>query len=438
MAYLSIDTETTGLPPKGCRDYKNIIGFDSCRMVSIAIVLYSAEHEEISHYHTLIQPEGFQVTATEIHGITHEQAVTEGKPFSEVYSIIYKLFSQEPMILGYNLKFDMDVIMSEVYRRDLNMFSNKFTGVCAYKMAQKVNGGRHIRLGEAYKMLTGLELEGWHGALADARAAAAVYKAIQLIVPNVHKNLFIRRVILKASEVAACIGKNPYKKRGDVMDDMWKKYSPDTFTGTTKTDRALKIISGSDEAQNALMEAMKSRAEKSADTQIIVSEAAAKIQADPNMSVGQKREVMEHIRGSVYTTFGTRSEDKTSDKVEAEDGVKLVKDDKFYELEIAVIFGTRYVIVGKIDRIEEHEDGSKVLVEIKNRTRGLFHDVRPYEMIQVQTYLQMIHLDKARLIEQWNDEVHSQEILKDQNHWDSTVVPKLKDFCNELHSKMSV
>jgi hypothetical protein len=222
------------------------------------------------------------------------------------------------------------------------------------------------------------------------------------------------------------------------MDDLWKKYSPETFTGTTKKDRALELLSTSHESQEALLAAMNAKATESIDTQEIVKKATEKVHSDANLTVGQKREIMEHIRSSVYTTFGTRSEDRTSDKVEQSEGVKLVRDDAFYELEVSTLCGTKYVIVGKIDRIEEHEDGSRVLVEIKNRTRGLFNEVRSYEMIQVQTYLQMLGLSKARLVEQYQDEVSSQNIFRDQESWDHLIFPKLVDFCSELHSKMSV
>jgi hypothetical protein len=147
--------------------------------------------------------------------------------------------------------------------------------------------------------------------------------------------------------------------------------------------------------------------------------------------------VNDYIRSKVFTSFGTKSEDKTSDKVEATEGVKLERDENFYNVEIATIHGTRYVITGKIDRIEVQPDGSRVLVEIKNRTRGLFNTVRGYEMVQVQTYLQMTGLTSARLVEQYNEETSSSSITRDQEFWDNLVMPKLVSFCQGIHNKMS-
>ncbi len=438
MAYLVFDTETTGLPAGDCKDYKNTAAFNTCRLVSIAFVMYSDDHKELASWHHLVKPEGFQVTSTEIHGITHERAEAEGKPFSEIYSNVYQLFSQGPMVLGYNIRFDLNVLKSEVWRRDLNMFPDKYKPVCVYRMTKQFNNGNTIRLGAIYKQIFKKDLEGWHGAMADARACAEVYQHIIKCTPNEHKDLGIKRVILKASEVAACIGKNPYKKRLDVLNELWKKYSPSTFNGLTKKEQVLKLMDESGTAQAAMLEALSSKAEQSSDTQEIVKKATAQVNADSTLTVTQKRELVDHIRSSVYTNFGTKKEERTSDKVEKEERTKLVRDSTFYELEVSTICGTRYVIVGTVDRIEEHEDGSRVLVEIKNRTRGLFREVRGYEHIQVQTYLQMVKLEKARLVEQYQDEISSNDILKDQAFWDTTVMPRLVEFCSELHSKMSV
>jgi hypothetical protein len=217
------------------------------------------------------------------------------------------------------------------------------------------------------------------------------------------------------------------------LDELWKKYSPGTFTGSTKSDRALEILAQSKEASAALEVATAARAESSTDTQVIVAEAAARIQADQTMTTTQKRDVLDHIRSSVFTSFGTAKEDRTA----VESGLALERDDNFYEYEVTTIFGTKYVIVGRIDRIELQEDGSRVLVEIKNRTRGLFNEVRGYEMIQIQAYLEMLQLEQAKLIEQYNGDQSQQCIQRDRTAWNEVIVPKLVEFCSELHSKMS-
>jgi len=242
-----------------------------------------------------------------------------------------------------------------------------------------------------------------------------------------------RRIVLKASEVAAILGRNQYKPRHEVFNELWKKYSPATFTGKTKKDRAEEALSASDSARVVLASALNSRAKDSAEVQKIYAEALEKVNSDTKLNATQKAEVVEHLRSKVYTTHGTRSEDKTAEKVAVAEGVKWTKDNSFYTYDVCEIGTDKFVVVGKIDRIEERPDGSKVLIEIKNRTNRLFGRVVEYEMIQVQMYLQMLGLVHARLVEQYNTQVLSHDITRDEEMWSNVIKPGLEEFCRDLN-----
>ena len=243
------------------------------------------------------------------------------------------------------------------------------------------------------------------------------------------------RVVIKASEVAAICGLNRYKPRSEVFDETWKKYSPETFTGRTKNDRAEAALGASDEARKVLRSAVNIKAKDSTEVQAIFEDAKAKVNLDPKLSVEQKAEVIEHLRSKVYTSHGTRTEDKTSAKVEADTGAKLIRDNAFYNIDVCTLGDVNFVVTGRIDRIEEQPDGSRVLVEIKNRTNRLFKSVVEYEMVQVQVYLQMLGLVHARLIEQYNNQVLSHSIDRDEEFWNNIIKPGLEEFSRELYSK---
>ena len=245
------------------------------------------------------------------------------------------------------------------------------------------------------------------------------------------------RIVLKASDVAAIIGHNKYKPRKEVLDDLWKKYSPETFTGKTKKDRAYEAIRASDTALEVIEKATAIKARDSDQVQAVFTEARDILNSDPKLNDEQKTEAIEHLRSRVYTTHGTRSEDRTSVKVETDEGVRLVRDNSFYTYDVCTIEGTKFVVVGKIDRIEEKPDGSRVLVEIKNRTNRLFKQVVDYEMIQIQVYLQMLGLIRARLVEQYNTRVLSHEIVRNEELWDNVIRPGLEEFCRELHMNIN-
>ena len=237
------------------------------------------------------------------------------------------------------------------------------------------------------------------------------------------------RFVVKASEVAAIIGKNPYKSPVEVRDEMWKKYFPATFKGETKTDKAEKALTASVAAQKVLSDAVATETKSSTETEILFQKAKDQINSDSKLTATQKTEVIDHLKTKVYTGHGIRSEDKTSDKVEAEEKTKLIRDDAFYNIKV---WGD-FQVVGRVDRIEEKPDGSRILIEIKNRTKRLFRKVPEYEHVQIQTYLQMLGLEQARHIEQFNNQVNSTDIARDDLYWEQEVKPPLEQFCKELY-----
>ena len=369
------------------------------------------------------------------------------------------------------------------------------------------------------------------------------------------------------------------------MDELWKKYKPDTFTSKTKQDKAEEALNFSVDARAVLETVLKVETKDSTQVQEVFEVAQKAINFDSKLNNEQKAEVIEHIRSKVYTTHGIRSEDKTADTVEElkmeveevkkqhkvyEEAAKdaksdvvravaavvpliaavktaetvmiqavaavaplvvaiknaeriykkavknnsgieeahklkeelekkekeareearlaqekkeelekkemearekaiiaqqlreiadtierkwkdmldqksavadklpgnLKRDNNFYNLHVCEIEGTKYVICGKIDRIEERPDGSRILVEIKNRTNRLFRSVPEYEFIQVQVYLQLLGLVHARLVEQYNNQILSHDITRDEEFWDNKILPELKKFCEELNSKI--
>ena len=433
MKYIAIDTETTGLPKTRAKPTKdNISGWDNCRPLSLAIVEFGEDHQILTDHHSLVYPDTFEVNATEIHGITTEDAKTNGIPFERVYNHFVDIVKIYPRVVGHNLKFDLDVLKSEAIRRDLDIsVFDSIEPLCTLKLARQIYL-RPVKLGVLYEMLYGVPLEGAHNALADAVAAGQIYGKL-VADPRTYKPINAKRVVIKASEVAACAGLHTYKPTMEVVDDMWKKYSPSTFKGETRTDRNMRALESSEEAQKLLKAVLTIEPKNSSEVQDLVGVSIEIIKKDGNLTDPQKTLVCDHIRSMIYTTHGTRSEDTTADLDETD----LHKDQTFYSCPVITIEGTRYEIVGRIDRYQNNEDGSKTLVEIKNRTRGLFNKVRVYEMIQVQTYLQMTDMKEARLIEQYNDTRKSYLIEKDHDSWTNTIFPKLIEFCKTLHHNMS-
>lgn len=237
------------------------------------------------------------------------------------------------------------------------------------------------------------------------------------------------RIVIKASDVAAAIGQNKFKTSKEVHDELWKRYSPETFNSKTKMDKALEALAKSEEVQRVVALAVSHHAKNSTDAEQTFQCASKLISTNTTLSREDKEKITEHLRSKVYTGHGTRTEDCTADKT----GLSLIKDNTFYTWEICTIGENNYVVMGRVDRIEERPDGSRVLVEIKNRTKSLYKKVYPTEMIQVQTYLHMLDLEKAKLIEQFNDQIYVNEVNRDRDMWTNQIVPGLEVFCNDLN-----
>jgi DNA polymerase III epsilon subunit-like protein len=431
--YVAFDTETSGLPTSRARKVtlKNLSTWDSCRLLSIALVVYNDDHTENSSFHAVVKPDGFEVGATEIHGITKEFAEAEGVPFMAVYNIFTQVFRLCHNTIGHNVQFDINVLKSECLRRNLDMTVFDYMNVqCTLKMARNMFLEPVNKLGVLYKKFFGEDLEGAHDALIDTRACARLYAFI-MSDPRKKSTIKATTVNIKASDIAACIGINNYKKPHEAMCDYWKRYAPETFTGKTELDIQKEALEKSERSQSILAKAIATIPKNSEETQAVYKEAKAAIDSDESLSAKDKASISDHIRKEVYTSHGTRSEDKTADL----DHEKLLADDTFYEYPLITLGTTKYRILGRIDRYYMDDDGKKVLVEIKNRTRGLFKRVRDYEGAQVQAYLAMTGMSRGRLVEQFNDECMSHDVPVDSEWW-SEICTSLNEFCRTLHHNM--
>lgn len=432
MAYVAWDTETTGLPVGyPVASQKNVHLFDISRLLSIAYVKYDAEGNEVDSDHMIVYPDDFIVDAVHIHGITPEHAKEYGLPFEEVYNRFLDSIKDCDTLVAHNSKFDESILMSECYRRGFSVepFKN-FKFVCTHKMTLSTFL-KPMKLGYLYADLTGKELENAHNALADSRACGEVYHILRNY-KRVLKPLGIKKIKLKASEVASMIDKNRYCKPEDIVMNLWCKYSPDTFEGQTKEQIAIEAINSSNVASELLADAQKFVSKDSTAVEQKYRAVSNQLISKTNLSDKQKDAAKDYIRKTLYTNHGTRHESTT-----AKLNPDYIEDDTYYKYTVCVIEGTEYEIVGRIDRLIKDETGNLTLVEIKNRANCLFKNVREYEEIQCQTYMEMLNIESCRLVEQHNKDTCTHLLKRDKDGWQTDILPKLKNFCEHFHSQLS-
>src|SRR6056300_77751 len=436
MNYIAWDTETIGLPTtrygeKATRE--NIQKFDKCRMLTLAFVKYSSEGRELGSYHGTVYPDTFDVAATHVHGITQEYARENGQPFGYLYASLKEATKDTKLLVANNSAFDENVFFSECYRRgfDTEPFDD-VTFVDTLDMARSIYPTlKNHKLITVYDHIFGEEFDGAHDALNDARACGDVYPVMR------DKKWEIRdigddSVVIKASDVAAIIGKNQYKKPLEIIDNLWSKYKPDTFEGKTRDQRAVEAIEKCKFSLDILKDTETYKSFNSIDVERKFKAVSNQLDLYSNLRGDDKKCAIDYLRKTLYTNHGTRHEDTTADNYS-----DLEVDENFYTYPICSLEGTTYEIVGRIDRVRYDYDGNKTIVEIKNRTRNLFKTVRDYEEIQCQTYMEMMDVNNCELIEQYNDSRIGYAIIRDKQKWLNEIDPKLKKFCEYFHHLLS-
>jgi len=441
MQYVAFDFETSGLPT-GRRNVEvtseTLKNFDDCRAVSLSAARFSSKGRLIDTFDAIVQPENFQIgeRSIEVHGITQEMAERNGRPFTEVFTDFIKFIGpRTTTLVAHNAQFDRSVLRSEVIRHGLNeSLLDKFNFVCTLQI-YKERFLKPIKLGVLYNELFGEDFENAHNSLADCIACGRVYPFLMGQTERQLKNIGVPKVIIGASSVASAIGKSQFKKQPELISELWKKYSPHTFEGQTREEEALLVLNSMDTTKKILNEAEGFKSEKSDDVKQQTRKLFHQIEHSGLLPQDMLK-AKEHIRKTLSTNHGTRNEEKTAkfDKMAA----NLTEDDTYYTHDICKIEGTLYQIVGRVDRVQTNEDGSRTLVEIKNRANGFFNRVRDYEEVQCQTYMQMMSgIDFCRLVETYNGESKSYLIQKNGEMWTQEIVPKLQNFCEHFHGMLS-
>jgi len=438
MNYIAWDTETTGLPTRNFQrgekaTSENVYKFDKCRLLTLAFVKYTSCGKEIGSYHGISYPDTFEVAATHVHGITQEYAREHGHPFGYLYASLKEATRDIKLLVAHNSCFDENVFFSECYRRGFETEPfDDVTFVDTLDMARTTFPTLYNhKLITVYTHIFGQGFDGAHDALNDSRACGVVYQRLRDNVWDL-KDIGVEKVILKASDIASIIGKNQFKKPPEIIDNLWSKYKPETFEGKTKDQRALESIHKCDFATNIMKDVESYKSFNSSDVDRKLKAVSNQLDLYSNLRDDDKKNTQDYMRKILYTNHGTRHEDTTANHY---DDFEI--DENFYTHDVCSLEGTVYQIVGRIDRVRQNYDGTKTIIEIKNRSRGLFRTVRDYEEIQCLVYMEMMDLNTCNLIEQYNDSRMGYEIKRDRKKWLHEIRPKIIGFCEYFHSLLS-
>lgn len=129
----------------------------------------------------------------------------------------------------------------------------------------------------------------------------------------------------------------------------------------------------------------------------------------------------------VNKTHGTLKESSAIEMFQTKLDVVLDTSQTFYSKQ----FKDQFYIGGKLDGICWE---NSYLVEVKNRTRGFFSNLRDYEKTQIQLYMWIIDFPKAKLVEKFQNQIRITEIYRDEDYI-TDILMDLGIFTNNFQYK---
>lgn len=181
---LFVDTETAGLPTNA--DFPVIGALDHWpRTVQIAWERYSLDEKRKESHSYLIKPDGFEIPegATEVHGITTEEAREKGEPLADVLAFLNRALQHSGILVAHNIQFDGKVLDAEYQRQEWNQnpiwhvphFCTMRSSVFYCDLRDRRDCPKYPTLQELHQTLFGETFPNAHDALADVRACARCF-----------------------------------------------------------------------------------------------------------------------------------------------------------------------------------------------------------------------------------------------------------------------
>ena len=181
--YLFFDTETSGLPTNLKAPITDFSNWP--RLVQLAYLLYDSEGTMILSRETVIKPNGFIIPkgASDVHGITTELALRNGKEIKDVLSDFEDNCLKSEYLVAHNINFDSKVMGSEFLRNtsknpikeDSIRYRCTMTESTDFCGIEGPYGLKWPTLSELHIKLFGEDFEGAHDALADIEATARCF-----------------------------------------------------------------------------------------------------------------------------------------------------------------------------------------------------------------------------------------------------------------------
>ena len=133
------------------------------------------------------------------------------------------------------------------------------------------------------------------------------------------------------------------------------------------------------------------------------------------------------------TGYGIKQEDNVIAHFEKIIKKPVKSTQKLYNHSLGDLYGIRWSLVGKVDGLTSDLE----VVEIKNRMKGLFGELRSYEKPQIMTYLRLSGSQKGYMVECYRKKDNANNVSVDmgivnveyeKGYFECNVIPAIDKF----------
>ena len=140
-----------------------------------------------------------------------------------------------------------------------------------------------------------------------------------------------------------------------------------------------------------------------------------------DISDDKKADIKKSADSYINKTHGTLKEWNAIEMYQKKFGVTLVgaqQFNKYYLENISKNSLFDWYICGKVDGLylDQINSENNYIVEVKNRMHGFFSTVRDYENTQIQLYTFMLNIQRAKLVEKYENKLRITQIYQDLDY----------------------
>lgn len=248
-------------------------------------------------------------------------------------------------------------------------------------------------------------------------------------------------LVITISQVSVLTGHNTYQSQRDYLINFWKKTNKDDFLKYKlitnfefKDDKTVFNNIAKKHKLDIHNDLYKCYSSKN--TNDLDKNKQALLAKVDKLDEKDKKEITESIKNLSNTRFGVKNEDDVCKIYEDMMKCEITKDNLFVKKKIIENKNFSIKVGGKIDGINK-KDGT--IIEIKNRMKKLFYELRGYEKVQLMCYLYLFQSPKGFLVEAFKKkegtDINIIECEYDENMMNK-IINVLNNFGNYYYNFM--